>query len=261
MIKLMKLEMQKNRIGKYALRAGIMVSIIIAILIVYLFVNFYEGSNPLSNFTIGSEVEFEDEFFNSGNSSFFSNIPQAVTILMSAAFTLFSAAMLNGFVLGEYQRKTLSVMYTCPINRKTVFYAKFASVIAFSFCATVIATLLGCAVMFFITNQPVFSVSIPLSSFNVTFFVNLIFQAAASSFISLVPLMLGMIKRSTTVTIWSSIAVVILMQGTVTLGAGAKTFSFGQLAQVVVIPVALIILGITITVLTINKEVNKDLIL
>ncbi|HHT7236121.1 MULTISPECIES: ABC transporter permease [Bacillus] len=189
MLRLMKLELKKFKLGWYVKRAVIANIIILALLIFVSFVAQIEG-----------DPEIKD--------------PQIILLVAStlvrATFIIFGGVLIAKLIIDEYKNKTILLMFSYPINRKKMMVSKLAITATLTFITVILSNILVVGIFFGIDSY----FSILPNPFKVDQLIqegiNLVPLAIATSGISLIPLYFGMRKRSVPATIVSSIIVVLI---------------------------------------------------
>lgn len=187
MLRLMKLEMKKFKLGWYV-RGAIIANIAILTLLIFT--------------SIVSQIEGDPEIRD----------PQMVLLMAStlvrATFIIFGSVLIARLIIGEYKNKTILLMFSYPINRKKMMVSKLVITATLTFITVILSNILVVGVFFGIDSY----FSILPHSFTVDQLmqegINLVPLAVATAGISLIPLYFGMRKRSVPTTIVSSIIVV-----------------------------------------------------
>lgn len=226
MLKLMRLEIKKFKIN------GNIKGVIIANLIIlgFLLIIVY-GSNgdmviPFSN--------YNDAFLFTGS-------------MARATFSIFSAVLISRIIIGEYKNKTINIMFIYPINRKKIMLAKFAIIVIFAFTTMVLSSLF-LDFSLFILNIFTNSIGGPLTQdILVKSLINIVVYSVAFAFVSLIPVYVGMRKKSGSATIVTSMILVSL------LNSGSDG---NNLASILIILIVLAIVGAVAAYLSI-KDVEK----
>ncbi|EOP01161.1 MULTISPECIES: ABC transporter permease [Bacillus] len=189
MLRLMKLEMKKFKLGWYVKGAIIANIAILALLIFVSFVAQIEG-----------DPEIRD--------------PQTILLMAStlvrATFIVFGGVLIAKLIIDEYKNKTILLMFSYPINRKKMMISKLAITAIVTFITVILSNVLVVGLFFGIDSY----FSILPNSFTVDQLIqegiNVIPLAIATAGISLIPLYFGMRKHSVPTTIVSSIIVVLI---------------------------------------------------
>lgn len=214
MLELIRLEIKKHKLTRYIRTAGVILLSILAFFILF----FVMGLNE------------EDEVLK-GYADLFS----MVDTMTRACFTIFGGALIVRLFINEYKNKTINMLFMYPISRKQLIAAKmfivFCSVALCIFISDILISLILWAVNgvlhffpgdltsdIFLRQLPIFLV-----------------YALSGAGISLASLFFGMRKKSSTVTLVSSIVITILTCS----NNGGFT-----LASIIAIPVVLGCLGI-----------------
>ncbi|MEI3604500.1 ABC transporter permease [Pseudogracilibacillus sp. SE30717A] len=176
-----------------------------------------------------------------------------VIIFSNITFIIFGSVILSRLIISEFRTKTMEVLFTYPIKRKKLLFAKLT--LAYLFTAG--SLFAGIWFMQLITYflQPSLGLFEGTVSFQelVATFPKTVTNALMMGAIALIPLFFGMRKKSTATTITSAVIISFLVNATVS--DGGATFS---LADVVIIPLILALLGISIAYLSFRNINVKD---
>jgi ABC-type transport system involved in multi-copper enzyme maturation permease subunit len=166
-------------------------------------------------------------------------------MLVRAALIVWEAVLTAQLIIEEYSKKTIDLLYTYPVNRKKLIFAK-------------LMLISGIMLLFHIASSVFQHTAIFLLSNCITFvtysFEGLRYQiliTVSTVFLSFIPLSIGFVKKSSIATIVSSIIIVVL-----------TTNSQGSTAGLLSMPVIAVILGligVIITSVTVNKMISSDL--
>ncbi|PGO18937.1 ABC transporter permease [Bacillus thuringiensis] len=187
MLRLMKLELKKFKLGWYV-KGAVITNITILALMIFT--------------SIVAQVEGDPEIRN----------PQMMLLtastLVRATFIVFGSVLIARLIIGEYKNKTIILMFSYPINRRKMMISKLVITATLTFITVIVSNILIVGVFFGIDSY----FSILPNPFTVDQLVqegiNLVPLAIATAGISLIPLYFGMRKRSVPTTIVSSIIVV-----------------------------------------------------
>ncbi|EOO17246.1 MULTISPECIES: ABC transporter permease [Bacillus] len=189
MLRLMKLELKKFKLGWYVKRAVIANIVILALLIFVSIVAQIEGDPKIRDSQI---------------------ILSMASALVRATFIIFGGVLIAKLIIDEYKNKTILLMFSYPINRKKMMVSKLAITATLTFITVILSNILLVGIFFGIDSY----FSILPNSFTVDQLIQegikLIPLAIATAGISLIPLYFGMRKRSVPATIVSSIIVVLI---------------------------------------------------
>ncbi|MCW1240393.1 ABC transporter permease [Bacillus pretiosus] len=187
MLRLMKLELKKFKLGWYV-RGAIIANIAILALLIFT--------------SIVSQIEGDPEMRD----------PQMVLLMAStvvrATFIIFGSVLIARLIISEYKNKTILLMFSYPINRKKMMASKLAITAIVTFLTVIVSNILvvgiffGIDIYFSILPNP-FTVDQLMQEG-----IKLVPLAIATAGMSLIPLYFGMRKRSVPTTIVSSLIVV-----------------------------------------------------
>ncbi|TSB47803.1 ABC transporter permease [Alkalicoccobacillus porphyridii] len=190
MYHLMKLELQKHKIGWFV-KGAILSNIIILALLYF--------------FTIIEKIENEILFRTT--TDFFT----ISGILIRATFIIFAAVLISKFIIDEFKNRTSLVMFSYPIDRKKIMMSKLLLIFILTFCSMLISTCF--VVLSFIGLNEMFQLSVNLNfsaqSILPELMSMMMFNLVAAG-ASLVPLYFGMLKYSTPATIVSAIIIALV---------------------------------------------------
>lgn len=232
--KLIKLEWEKYEIGKYIRNAAILIVLLVIFNYAMTFLGIANDPDTgvpdmaLSNMGVSTNVE----------------------LLTDITFLIFAAAMHATFIIGAYKNKTMNLMFLYPLKRKKIIAAKMLAVCIFCFAGIVVAKLAcyGVNNLGFMMGQKA-SFPMDYNMFSLSFYIQLLLRSAATISISLLALLIGMIAKSSKVTVISSFLLIILMQGNV----GGAT-----LKDNLAVPVVLMVISLLAAVLIVQRVEKKD---
>ncbi len=166
-------------------------------------------------------------------------------MLVRATLIVWEAVLISVFVIEEYRNKTICLLFTYPISRTKLITAKLILICGIMFLFHVLSNIFQYATIFLAAKCFDF----------VTFsFGNIMTQAVttiSAILLGLLPLYVGMIKKSAIATVVSSIIIVAIASN-----------SQGNSAGLLSIPIAAIIfgiIGITFSAITMRKMILSDL--
>ncbi|MFU0789070.1 ABC transporter permease [Cerasibacillus sp. JNUCC 74] len=230
MFTLMKLEFKKVKMGWYVKGAVIANILILSSLFIIGYIEKLEGNVVF--------LDYDEVFI-------------IIGAFVRATFIIFAAVLIVKLVIEEFKNKTITVLFTYPINRKKLIGVKLFIVGSLTFITIIISNffVLG---SFFALN-PYFQIipgtlSLEMVVQQIIPIITFAFAAAGTSLISLY---FGMRKFSVPATIISSIVIVFL------ISSHNPVFS---VASIVYIPLLLAVIGILISILSIRKIDKIDII-
>ncbi|WP_251206229.1 ABC transporter permease [Acetatifactor aquisgranensis] len=166
-------------------------------------------------------------------------------MLVRATLIVWEAVLISVFVIEEYRNKTICLLFTYPISRTKLITAKLILICGIMFLFHVLSNIFQYATIFLAAKCFDF----------VTFsFGNILAQAVTTIsviLLGLLPLYVGMIKKSAIATVVSSIVIVAIASN-----------SQGSSAGLMSIPVAAVIfgiIGIIFSAVAMRKMILSDL--
>lgn len=230
MLKLVKLELKKTKLGWYFKGA------VIANLCIF-------GFMCLIGLEERSLSTAKMAYADTGSTVFI------LGLFVRSVYIVFAAVLIAKLVIGEYRNKTITVMFTYPISRKKLMTAKLLIVSGLTFVTIIVSELVLSAIIFKVNDYFHFSSGkLAFHALGGEIGAMLVYAAAAAG-LCLVPLYFGMRKHSVSATIVSSVILMILI---------SQNSSELSLANNIYIPLALAAVGIIIAYRTIRKTDQED---
>ena len=193
MIKLLRLEWKKNNIGKY-IRNALIMTVILSLLLV----------------GMAGELEAVETVQSYGTSM----TNAAIDLFMNMAYIIFTGVMLSSFIVGAYEKRTMHLMFSYPINRKKILLSKMAAVWIFNFVAMVISKLF--VYMLLILLKPFLGISAAGIAFGaLSFWLDIILGSAVMVSISYIALPVGLLMKSSKAAIVTAVIITFLTQGNI----------------------------------------------
>ncbi|NGZ76463.1 ABC transporter permease [Saccharibacillus alkalitolerans] len=215
MMHLVKLELKKASLRGYVYGALIAYAAIAAFL---LLLYFFEGSES-------SSPAFRNQL----------EILTVVNTMVCATFIIYASALLSKLIIGEFKDKTMSLLFAYPVSRKQLIFAKLSIVFAWCFANIVLGNLLLDALLLTV-NSYAGQVGGELATSDLLRHVGFVLlQGVGAAGMSLLPLLVGLPRRSVAATIVASIFIVSIVN------SNNGGFS---LSSIVAIPLSLAAIGI-----------------
>lgn len=193
MIKLIRLEWKKNNIGKY-IRNALIMTVLLSLLLV----------------GMAGELEAVETVQSYGTSM----TNAAIDLFMNMAYIIFTGVMLSSFIVGAYEKRTMHLMFSYPINRKKILLSKMAAVWIFNFVAMVISKLF--VYMLLILLKPFLGISAAGIAFGaLSFWLDIILGSAVMVSISYIALPVGLLMKSSKAAIVTAVIITFLTQGNI----------------------------------------------
>ena len=190
MLKLMKLEMRKTKINGY-IRAALIANLILIAQMLFII------------YTSGHEGEAKPDTI--------SNTFYMVSTLVKAIFIIFSGVMIANIIINEYRNNTISVLFMYPVSRKKLMAAKLLIIAAFTFTAVILSNVFTDFILLIVNNFYHFTADKLTANILINYFISIAGSAAARAGIGLMPLLVGMWKKSISLTIVSSVIIITLI--------------------------------------------------
>ena len=193
MLKLIRLEWKKNRIGKYVRNALILTGILLLLLL-----------------AVAGELESDETRFSYGTDM----LGAGVEMFTNLSFIIFSGVMLSSFIVGTYKDKTTHQTNSDPLRRRMIVGAQMAAVWIFNFLALVLSKIIIYASLVAARRFTYISAdNIALGSG--MFYTQILVDSAVMISISFVALLVGMLMKSSKATIIAGVVVVCFTQGNI----------------------------------------------
>ncbi|EGL19365.1 MULTISPECIES: ABC transporter permease [Paenibacillus] len=188
MLKLMKLELKKYKIGGY------FPGILIANAVILLLIGGVHVAEQIDN-VIDAYQDYAMAF-------------GVIIGFVKITFVIFASAILARLVIGEYNAKTVNILFTYPVRRKKIMAAKLLLVSLWTF-ATVFLSGLFVTGVFLLADAWLNMVPETLTApMIVDHVLRILLNAVSAAGICLIPLLFGMMKKSVPATIVSAVILV-----------------------------------------------------
>lgn len=225
----MKLEMKKYNLKGFIIGAFITMIAMFLMVLLIIATTIAEGVQP-----------FENVY----------ELIELINTLINDAYLIFAAVMLSKFVIGEYSEHTVNILFTYPIKRKKLIYAKIILVSIFMIITMITANVLSLAGYYLINlKYEIYPVMLKAELIKYAL-LKIVVYALAFTAISSLSLYIGMIKKSQAATIISSVIVVSV------IGSSSNGFS---LSAIIIIPLTVGLIGLLMTYMTFRNIEHKDI--
>ncbi|WP_181438532.1 ABC transporter permease [Paenibacillus sambharensis] len=226
---LIRLELKKGRLTGYIWGSLIAYGVIASLLMLIYFVEGIEGADPVFQ-------SYPDMLF-------------LIDVLIRATFIIYASVLLSKLMINEFRDKTIGLLFAYPINRKKLIAAKLLIVFTWTFLNVIIANLLIDALLILVNSQTGYVTGPLTGELLMEHGINVLMQAFGAAGMSLLPLVLGMRKKSVSATIASSIFIVMIVC--------SHNLGF-SLSSIIAIPLSLAALGIFLTYLSFRNIHQMD---
>ncbi len=228
MLKLIRLEMRKIKLGAYI--RGALIANLAMIGTVFIIL-------------VGSKSEGEVAFENY-NFAF-----MIIGTLVRGTFIVFASVMLSRLVIEEYKTGTITLLFMYPINRKKLIWAKLIIITVFTFISTLFTNIMMDFALILINSVYEFVPDNLTKEMLINNFISVSMNSLTSTCMALIPLYFGMKKKSAPVTIISSLLIVAIVC------SNNNGFSLGS---IIAVPITLSAIGVLIAYLTIRNIEHID---
>ncbi|SMF91342.1 ABC-2 family transporter protein [Paenibacillus uliginis N3/975] len=229
MLKLMKLELKKHKMGWYWKGALIASFLIIVLIGLISYVEEQDLKEAFSTF---------DEMFT------------AMSVMVRVVFVIFAAVLIGKLIINEYNNKTISIMFTYPVPRKKLIAAKLLLIMGITFITILISNVTVIAVFIALNSVLHIIPGTPSMELLINEGIQMLIQGLSAAGISMIPLYFGMRKKSVAATIVSSFILITLLNN----NGGFYISSF------IVIPITLGIIGLLIAYMSFRNVENVDVV-
>lgn len=227
--RLIQLEIKKYNLLNYWKAVVICNISIIAVLIAIFILEKYEGELLFQDFEMAMDIS---------------------NALIRVTFLIFSTVIMIKIIIDEYKNNMIGVMFTYPISRKKIMTAKLMIISGFSFFTILISSLLVEGFIYIMDRAfDIVPGTINLEQLQKALTTSVL-GALASAGISLIPLHFGLLKKTATATLVSSL---LIFSVTNTTNNMLSLFSY------IGIPLVLGLFGVLIGYINVRKLERIDL--
>lgn len=193
MLKLIRLEWKKNRVGTY-IRNAVIMTVILSLMLT----------------AMAGELETVETVEAYGTDM----INASVDLFMNMAYIIFTGVMLASFIVGAYEKRTMHLMFSYPISRKKILISKMAAVWLFNVAAVVISKAFTFGMM--LLARPFLGISAAGIAFDApSFWLDMLLGSAAMVSISYIALPIGLLMKSSKAAIVTAVVITFLTQGNI----------------------------------------------
>ncbi|WBW97192.1 ABC transporter permease [Oceanirhabdus sp. W0125-5] len=174
-----------------------------------------------------------------------------ITTFTNVTFMIYASVLISELIISEYKNKTITLLFTYPVNRKKLLISKLIIIGIFTFISIIISTILlfiSFYIVQLITNSTLGQLTYKMQ---IAQLGTLTVSALTNSAISMIPLYFGMRKKSTVATILSAV----LLSGFLYSNNGGFTIS-----SIIIIPIAMMLVGLFVAYMALRNIENKDVI-
>lgn len=230
MLHLIKLEFKKGRFTGY-LWGSLIAYAVIAGLMLLLYI--VEGKNS-------ADPPFIDIM----------ELLQAIDIFVRATFIVYASVLLSKLIISEFNDKTMALLFAYPVSPQKVIFAKLSMVFVWTFANVILANLIIGFILLSVNSSFGYLPETLTLELQIQHGITVLMQAFGAAGMSLLPLVLGIRKKSVPVTIVSSIIVAMIVN--------SNNMGF-SLSSIIAIPISLAVLGIFITYMSFRNIDQVDI--
>lgn len=166
-------------------------------------------------------------------------------MLMRATLIVWQGVLIAKLIVEEYQNKTMSLLYTYPISRQKLIYAKIILISGIMLLFHVVSSAFQ--------HSAIYLISLPLDfvSYNLDNVAIQLVIIVSTMLLAFIPLSVGMVNKSTIATVVTSVIIVALSSNSQGSTAG--------LLSIPIISITLGFVGLAVMCITIKKMTKADL--
>ncbi|WP_313636940.1 ABC transporter permease [Paenibacillus sp.] len=229
LLKLISLEIRKNKLKSLLTGAAIVNLAILAFMILVIFI---------------------DQSESEGTFNTYSDVFEGLFVFVKAAYLIFASVIISKLIIDEYKNNTITLLFMYPISRKKLMTSKIMIVFIFTFVSIIVSSIVIGAILLGIN----YFVNIVQGELTLHLITTELIKTVASAFyaagIALIPLYFGMKKKSVPATIVSAVLVTSLISG---------GFDQARLGNLAAVSISLGLLGAGIAFLAIRNIEHKDI--
>lgn len=236
MVKLMKLELKRNRMRSYISATLILTIVMIGFLYLFAAIPFLE------------ETQTDIEMFMT-----YDSIATLVCMISMVSFSILSSVMYARFIVEEYAGNKVILLFSYPVNRRNILWAKIAVVFFFTLLSMLLSGLATFAV-FYATEffMPLCQDTLTLFTIVKTASLLLVYSLMSCA-LAVISLWFGLWKKSTPATIVSGTIIVTVVCNF--LAVGISNMLLATIALIIGIVIALVLItGIASKISTMEVE-------
>lgn len=193
MMKLIRLEWKKNDILKYIRNALITTAVLLVFILM-----------------AARELETQETVESYGKGM----LDSSVALFVHMSYIIFTGVMIAAYIVGAYEKKTMNLMFSYPIRRRKILFAKISAVWIFNFGAMVGSK----AAMYLVlvwTKSFTGITAVEIQIGEPSFWLEAVLSSAAMVSISFIALPIGLKMKSSKAAIVASVIIVFLTQGNI----------------------------------------------
>ena len=173
------------------------------------------------------------------------------TTIINLTFLIYASVLISELIISEYKNKTITLLFTYPINRKRILVSKLVIIGIFTFISIIISSIFVGGTFYIIqviTNTTIGDLTQKMLLVQLG---NITISALTNSVISMIPLYFGMRKKSIVATILSGFLI------SAFLYSNNNGFT---LSSIIIIPITMMFIGIFVVYMALRNIENEDVI-
>ncbi|EPY2284307.1 hypothetical protein ACTQ4P_06765 [Clostridium sporogenes] len=210
MIKLIQLELKRNKLKTYVISTGFIALSLVAFMYMFLFVS--------SQTDISGDVYIKNALSN------YETIILLINIISCVCFTTLSGVMYARFVINEYSGKRAILLFSYPVSPRRIIFTKLLIVSLFTFLGYILSSLLAYTI-FFIGESFIHIVPDTLTVVKLIMIVKItLIMSFLSSGLGMIAMRIGFSKKSVPVTIVSAFTLSVIPSNIISNAIGITWF-------------------------------------
>lgn len=173
-----------------------------------------------------------------------------IDILTRVTFVIYASVLLSRLIIREYKDRTMELLFTYPVSRKKLIFAKLMIVALWTFINIVLSNLLISTIMLSANKMTGTFPMVMTPEGLYQYYLKSVIQAVAATGMSLLPLVFGIRRKSEAATIVSSILIVTVVS--------SNSTGF-NLSSIIAIPLTLAALGVFVAYLSFRNIDHADI--
>lgn len=181
----------------------------------------------------------------------YNQIFSLITTIINLTFLIYASVLISELIISEYKNKTITLLFTYPINRKKLLVSKLAIIGIFTFISIIISSIFVSSAFYIIqviTNTTIGDLTHKMLLGQ---FLTILVSAFTNSFIAMIPIYFGMRKKSIVATIVSGFLISSFLY------SNNNGFT---LSSIIIIPITMMFVGVFVVYITLKNIENEDVI-
>ncbi|MBC2398808.1 ABC transporter permease [Clostridium tetanomorphum] len=212
MIKLIQLELKRNKLRTYIISTGVIALSLIVFIYMFLFIS--------TKTQVSGDVYIKNVLSN------YETIILLVNIISCVCFATLSGVMYSRFVINEYSGKRAILLFSYPVSPKKIMFTKLLIVSLFTFLAYILSSILVYTI-FFMGERFIHIIPDTLTISKLIIIVKTtVIMSLFSLGIGIIAMRIGFSKKSVPVTIVSAFTLSVIPSNIISNAIGITWFPF-----------------------------------